>query len=121
MRAKNKKDINIIVGENIREHREKFGYSRERFAELVGITPRFLADAENGYVGVSLTNLKKICELLGVSADRLLWDDKSNVSLDEKLSHVDMKYMPLILDIIQKQLELITLADCKDNKKKTRN
>lgn len=59
MRTKEKKEINIIIGENIRAYSKKAGYSRENFSELVGITPRFLADAETGFVGVSLTTLKK--------------------------------------------------------------
>ena len=36
MRANEKKEINILVGENIRIYREKSGYSREKLAELVG-------------------------------------------------------------------------------------
>lgn len=72
MRAKEKKEINVLVGEQIRLYRDKSGMSREQLAELMGVTPRFVADAELGFVGVSLTSLKKICEILGISADRLL-------------------------------------------------
>ncbi len=111
MRAKEKKEINIIVGENIRKYREQCGYSREKLAELIGISPRFLADAETGFVGVSLTNIKKLCEILGVSADRLLWTNDTPLSLDEKISHIDKKYLPYIEDLLQKQLEIIALTE----------
>ena len=68
MRAKEKKEINVLIGEQIRLYRDKSGMSRERLAELMGVTPRFVADVELGFVGVSLTSLKKICEILGISA-----------------------------------------------------
>lgn len=120
MRAKEKKEINVGIGENIRLYREKAGYSRERFAELVGITPRFLADAETGFVGVSLTNLKKICEILGISADRLLWQNDNHLGLDEKVKHIDKKYMDIIDELIQKQLELIAIASKEETIRKVR-
>lgn len=120
MRAKEKKEINVLIGENIREYRESAGYSRERFSELVGITPRFLADAETGFVGVSLTNLKRICEILGVSADRLLWRQENSLGLDERVKHVDRKYVDVVEQVIRKQLEVIALASREENARKTR-
>ncbi len=111
MRATDKKEINVLVGENIRKYREQCGYSREKLAELVGITPRFLADVETGFVGVSLTNIKKICEILGISSDRILWKNNSSVNLNEKLSHIDKKYLSLIEELIQKQLEIIATSN----------
>ncbi|MBQ7975761.1 MAG: helix-turn-helix transcriptional regulator, partial [Clostridia bacterium] len=102
MRSRIKKPINVIVGENIRYYREKSGYSREKLAELVGFSPQFLTDAENGFVGVSITSLKRICEVLGVSADNLLWNKvEKKISIDEKLLHVDEKYIPVIEEVIQ--------------------
>lgn len=122
LRATEKKEINVIVGENIRFFREQSDYSREKLAELVGITPRFLADAELGFVGVSLTNLKKICEILGISADRLLWkQENKNITWLERLSHIDAKYLKIIEELIQKQLELIALATKEECQKKTRS
>lgn len=114
MRAKEKKEINVLVGEQIRIYREKSKMSRERLAELMGVTPRFLGDVELGFVGVSLTSLKKICEILGISADRLLWkQENSAVSFAEKLSHVEEEWMPGIEDLLQKQLELIAAMEKK--------
>lgn len=118
MRSKEKKQINIEIGENIKTYRERANYSREKFAELVGITPRFLADVETGFVGISITNLKKICEILGISADRLLWKKENCLKLDEKVSHIDEKYILVIEELIQKQLEIISIKE--ENKNKTR-
>ena len=114
MRKKKKKEINVLIGEQIRLYRDKSGMSRERLAELMGVTPRFVADVELGFVGVSLTSLKKICEILGISADRLLWKkEDSAVSFSERLSHVDEQWIPLIENLLQKQLELIAAMEKK--------
>lgn len=59
MRDKDKKEINIFTRERIRFYRENAGYSREGFAELVGVSSRFTADLETGSADVSLTSLKE--------------------------------------------------------------
>lgn len=122
LRAKEKKPINIEIGENIRVFREKAGYSREKFSELVGVSPRFIADAETGFVGVSLTNLKRICKILGISADRLLWTTNNNdLGLDEMVSHIEPKYLEIVKQTILKQLEIISIASKEENEKKHAN
>lgn len=121
MREKKKKAINVEIGKNIRLHREQAGYTREKFSELIGITPRFLADVETGFVGVSITNLKRICELLGISSDRLLWTiDKSIVGLDERVSHLDKEYIDVVERAIQAQLEVIAIATRDNSERGTR-
>lgn len=121
LQYKPKKEINITVGESIRKYRDISGYTQEEFAELIDKSTNFIAQVESGCNGVSLTTLKKICEVLGVSADRILWNDNSEITITEKLSHVEPKYIPVIEDVIQKQLEVIALAEREEKRKKTRN
>ena len=122
MRAKEKKSINVEVGENVRLYREKAGYSREHFSELMGVSPRFIADVETGFAGVSLTTLKKLCEVLGVSADRLLWKQApTDLGMDEQVSHLGPEYVELIRELIQKQLEVIAIAHKTEERKRTRH
>ena len=122
MRAKGKKEINVLVGENIRYYREEAGFSREKLAELASVSPRFLADVELGFVGISLTTLKRLCEVLGISADRILWrQEDGDVTLLERLQHVDPAYLEPIGRLIQQQLELIALVTREETRKKTRN
>ena len=116
-----KKEINILVGKNIRFYREQKGYTREKLAELLSVSPKFLYDCESGRVGISISTLKRACEVLGVSADRLLWEKTDDaVVLSEQLSHIPQEYVGVIEELIQKQLEIIALA-AKEPQKKTRN
>ena len=101
--------------------REAAGYTREKLAELLGVSPKFLYDCEVGSVGISISTLKKVCEVLGVSADRLLWGEPGGaVDLAERLSHLPPEYLSAVEALIQKQLELLALA-ARGPQKKTRS
>lgn len=63
-----KKDFNIEMGARIKAKRLNLRYTRETFAELVDISPQFLADIEYGKKGMSFTTLKKICKCLACRA-----------------------------------------------------
>ena len=64
-----KKEINIAVGNHIQLVREEAGYTQE----LLDITPNHLSAIERGVSGISLETLQRLCLLLGVSADRILF------------------------------------------------
>lgn len=121
MRNKEKKPINVEVGRNIRFYREQAGYSREKFSELIGVSPRFISDVETGFVGISLTSLKRICELLGISSDRLIWGCKEEIKLDERISHLDNRYLEFLEQMIKLQLEVISVTGRDNTERKTRN
>ena len=99
MQDKGRKPINIQIGANIRKYRELCGYSREILAEKLGISPRFVANIEVGAVGVSPTTIKRACEVLGISADRLL--------LDERVKHIPKEYADFLHRSILAQIEMI--------------
>ena len=63
----------IGIGQRIRKQREFIGYTREQFAELLDVTPKFCSDIELGVKGMSLSTLCKISELLKLSTDYLLF------------------------------------------------
>lgn len=94
--------------ERIRKAREDAGYTREQFAELLDVSVSYLAEVERGRTNVSLKTLVKICNLLGLSADYLLFDQSrdSDELLLEKLHRLDAKYLPLVTDLINSLLAL---------------
>ena len=90
------KDINKILGERINLLRKNLNITREKLAEKVEVSPRFLADVEAGKVGVSLQTLKNLCVALSTTSDYLLG----------LASAGDGKYFPLINAVLD---ELILL------------
>lgn len=68
-----KKQINIEIGERIKSAREAAGMTQEQFAEQIDVSPQFVSDLERGVVGISIQTLKKVCTVLLVSSDELLF------------------------------------------------
>ena len=104
-------DIEVIVlHTRIRKAREDMGYTREQFAEKLDVSVSYMAEVERGRTGVSVKMLIKICDLLGLSADYILFGtnrDDDTMILD-KIHRIDDKYIPLLNRIIT---ELLALSD----------
>lgn len=100
------KDVNVILGERIRFGRKENNLTREKLAELIDVSPRFLAEVEAGKVGVSLQTLKNLSAALSVSSDYLLGlDDEIQINqleiIHKQLLEIDHKYLPLITTVIK--------------------
>ena len=54
----------VSIGGRIRRQREYLGYTREQFAELLEVTPKFCSDIELGVKGMSVPTLCKIAHIL---------------------------------------------------------
>ena len=92
----------------IRKAREDAGYTREKFAELLDVSVSYLAEVERGRSNVSVKTLIKICNVLGLSADYVLFGEnrEADALLLEKLHRLDAKYLPLVTDIVNDLLAL---------------
>ena len=94
----------------IRKAREDYGYTREQFAELVDVSVSYMAEVERGKTNVSVKTLIKICNVLGLSADYVLFGnerDKDTMILD-KIHRIDEAYIPLLDKVI---IELLKLSN----------
>lgn len=92
----------------IRKAREDMGYTREKFAELLDVSVSYLAEVERGRTGVSVKMLVKMCHVLGLSADYLLFGENrdADAALLEKINRVDGKYIPLINKMLDELLAI---------------
>lgn len=92
----------------IRKAREDAGYTRERFAELLDVSVSYLATVELGRTNVSLKTLRKICQVLGLSADYVLFGEERTEDglLMDKLRRLDGKYLPLVTSLLDELLAL---------------
>ena len=105
-----KKQINAEIGGNIQAARERAGYTQETLSELMGMTPNHLSAIERGASGISLEALQKLCRVLGVSSDRLIFGeaepDDETLALARRLSGVRPEYRPQIERALAAILEL---------------
>ena len=67
-----KKKLRILVGANIKREREKAGFTQEALSEQVSLESKTLSAVERGNVGISLTTLVKLCDVLKVSPNVIL-------------------------------------------------
>lgn len=92
----------------IRKARENAGYTREKFAELIDVSVSYMAEVERGRTNVSVKTLIKICKLLGLNADYVLFgnDRNSDSELLDKIHKLDDKYLPLVDSVLNQLLAL---------------
>lgn len=98
MRVKEKKPINIQIGQNIRQIREDTGLTQERLADILGIGDKHVSAIERGAVGLSLPTLMRICEALSVSADRVLFGTRDDVNRRSADIHILMERLERLPD-----------------------
>lgn len=109
-----RKEINVQVGLQIRKAREAAGLTQERFAELIGISPQNVSCVERGLAGVSLTVLRRMCEILRVSSDTLLMGGSGDNDVDsiaERLRQLPPEQFRVVQEAINSILELTALSD----------
>lgn len=94
----------------IRKAREDLGYTREKFAEKLDVSVSYLAELERGRTGISVKMLVKVCNVLGLSADYVLFgNDRQDDTLRlDAIHRIDEKYLPLLDKVIA---ELLALSD----------
>ncbi len=92
----------------IRKAREDMGYTREQFAEKLGVSVSYLAELERGRTGISVKLLIKVCNVLGLSADYILFgaERDSDALMLDKIHRIDDKYMPLFEKVITELLAI---------------
>lgn len=106
------------IGARIRLMRENAGYTREKFGELCGLSPRFIANVELGDATFSLDSLITVCRVLSCSSDYVLFGDTINADIWSKtisrLEHTDKRYQPTVDKALQGILESIIIAENKE-------
>lgn len=75
----------VAIGTRIRRQIEYLGYTRDEFAELLDVTPKFCSDIELGAKGMSIPTLCKISHFLRLKTDYILFG-KTETAFSEPLS-----------------------------------
>ncbi len=106
--VREKKDLNVRIGNQIRIARESAGLTQDRFAELVSLATKNVSDIERGVVGISIGTLIRICETLSISSDSILFEEGTGNdahSISERLSNLPPEQFEIACNIINKLFE----------------
>lgn len=106
---RNKKSLNIAIGNRIRISRENAGLTQEALAERLNLSTQFISTIERGVAGASLETVINLCDVLNVSSEWLLRGRADTPSADmiaSKLTHLSAAQLSAADRMID---ELITL------------
>jgi transcriptional regulator with XRE-family HTH domain len=103
------------AGSRIRNLREINRFTRERFAEIADISPKFLYEIETGQKGFSADTLYRIAKALSVSCEYILTGDEQGDCSEEALTALKLFNNPQIGTVSQ-ILKLIYELNTKCNK-----
>ncbi len=92
------------VGLRIMNLRLDHGYSRERLAEMAGISAKFLFEIERSKKGFSATTLVRLSKALNVSTDYIMTGD-GNERYEERLAVALERFEPDFLEQVEDLLE----------------
>ena len=98
-----KKEINIQIGEQIRLAREQAKLTQEQFSERIDVSPQYISDLERGVVGISIPTLKRACVTLGVSSDQILFgviSGNRNAAIEKRCSDLTDEDFAALMDIV---------------------
>ncbi len=100
-----KKEINIQIGEQIKQAREAARWTQEQLAEAIEVSPQYISDLERGVVGISIPTLKRLCIHLGVSSDRILFDSQTeqfSAAIGAKCRSLSDSQFRMVMEIIDR-------------------
>ena len=83
------KEINEIVGINLKKLRSETGLTLDQVAEKTGVSKSMISDIERGLKSPTISVLWKICNGINIPFSELMKTEETDVSIvsDEKIKH----------------------------------
>lgn len=92
----------MIIGERIRQIREKAGYSQNKLADFAGISQTHLRRVELGQADITVGHLQLVCDALGVSLNEFFsYENDRKDELYTTISRLTPKQKQLLLDFLK--------------------
>ena len=76
-----KSEIQHTIGQNLQEFRKNLKLTREEVAERAGISVTFYANLEAGNRMLSVPTLRRLADVLCVTADSILYEKSENAHI----------------------------------------
>lgn len=111
---RDKKEINIHIGNEIRNARERAGLTQEQFGELVSLGTKNVSDIERGVAGITVSTLKRICEKLSISSDLIIFGDRENNDVEyiaDKLARLPPEQFEAVKAILNQIFQLLAVIE----------
>lgn len=114
---RDRKEENIRIGSQIKTARESAGLTQEKFAERVSLAAKNVSAIERGAAGFSIPVLIRMCDVLGVSSDEILFGvnldthpKNDTISITKRLERLTPEQFEIAKTIINKLFEAFAIA-----------
>ena len=97
----------IGIGNRIRKERERLSLTREKLAEMLNITPGYIADLERGEARLSVSGLINLCNLFHCSSDFILFGRTDSFAMSARMDALPIELREQLDELIAKQLSII--------------
>lgn len=109
-----KQELYELIGSNIKREREKAGLTQEVLSERINLDVKTLSKIERGKVGISITTLNQICNVLCVSSSVIL--NRPSIGADirglaEQLEALTPGQFTLVEDTVKNILKAFELGN----------
>ena len=104
-------------GQYVREHRERKGYTQQKLAELLKVTPKSISYIERGENYPSVDNMFELAHILDMSLDEFIFSYKkfdttlSFEELNECLRNLSHDNQIILLSVIRAVAQTLTLQN----------
>ena len=110
-----KKDIDKLMGQNLKRMREMRGWSQEKLAELIDTDRRYISAVENGR-GIGKSLLDRLCKVLEVTEEAFVLQACGEPGeIYSKLPEVTQMLLKELQELPEYE-QLRLLADIKEKK-----
>ena len=99
------------IGFRIKKTRENLGYTQEYISNQIDVNTQHVSDIERGVAGISVAKLIKLCDILNITSDYILYGKdiahagSSLYELINKLSEKEKQFMETTIELYIKQLK----------------
>ena len=101
------------IGERLMYVRKNLNMTQAKFGDLVGISGQYLCKLEKGLHELSSTQIVKICEKTGISADHILFGDIDYKSRISGMG-ITQEQISIAFDILKKVASFVNTDNCNE-------
>ena len=109
-------EIGAIIGQNIKNYRQKFGYNQDHIANYLGIDRTTLSKYESAEREISLLHLNKLSDIFGIEIEDLIEPQAANrvVSMafafrSQGLEEQDIKSIASFQKVVKNYLKMVQI------------
>lgn len=109
-----KNELKALIGSNIKREREKAGLTQEALSEMIALEAKTLSAVERGNVGISMSSLLRICDVLKISPSVILYQSGSRNDvrgLTDQLERLSPEQFAIANEILVQLFQAFALGE----------